>query len=232
MNARFHRVNPTDDPKSNPVEKEHRAMNRTSIVVIAGLLAAACSSGKSTEPMSHDMHAAELRGIAAQNTPEVNAGLAEIRRVTAQFHDVDKAIAAGYTVWSPNPFAAGATCPTSSEGNMGYHLVNVPLRGGAANPAAADATIDLLRPEMLLYEKQTNGKVRLVGVEYIVFKAAWEAAHGVGAPAPQILGQPLLASSHTFPGGTGNIDHYELHVWTWSPNPLGMFYPWNPEISC
>ena len=115
---------------------------------------------------------------------------------------------------------------------MGYHLVNVPLRGGAANPAAGDATIDLLEPEMLLYEKQANGKIKLVGVEYIVFKAAWETANGAGAPPPEILGQPLLASSHTFPGGTGNIDHYELHVWVWSPNPLGMFYPWNPDISC
>lgn len=115
---------------------------------------------------------------------------------------------------------------------MGYHLVNVPLRGGAGNPAGGNAIVDLLQPEMLLYEKKANGKVRLVGVEYIVFKAAWEAANGIGAAPPEILGQPLLASSHTFPGGTGNIDHYELHVWVWSPNPLGMFYPWNPDITC
>lgn len=207
-------------------------MNRTPIALWALLVGTACGGEKGTEPMNHKMDASALRGIAAQNTPEVNAGLAEIRRVTASFQDPDKAIAAGYTAWSPNPFATGATCPSSSEGKMGYHLVNVPLRGGAANPAAGDATIDLLEPEMLLYEKQANGKIKLVGVEYIVFKAAWETANGVGAPPPEILGQPLLASSHTFPGGTGNIDHYELHVWVWSPNPLGMFYPWNPDISC
>jgi len=70
------------------------------------------------------------------------------------------------------------------------------------------------------------------GVEYLVFTAAWEAAQGAGAPPPQVLGQPLPASSHAFPGGTGSIAHYELHAWIWSPNPLGMFYPYNPDISC
>jgi hypothetical protein len=211
---------------------ETQIMYRLPILLNTILVVTACSGGQGTDPMSHDMQAESLRGIAAQNTPEVNSGLAEIRRVTAAFHDVDEAVAGGYTAWSPNPFATGATCPSNAEGNMGYHLVNVPLRGGAANPAAGDATIDLLAPEMLLYEKRANGKMRLVGVEYIVFKAAWEAAHGVGAPPPAVLGQPLLASSHTFPGGTGSIAHYELHVWIWSPNPLGMFYPWNPDISC
>ncbi len=47
---------------------------------------------------------------------------------------------------------------------MGYHRVNVPLRGGAANPAAGDAVIDLTQPEMLLYEKTSTGAIQLVGV--------------------------------------------------------------------
>jgi hypothetical protein len=162
----------------------------------------------------------------------VLAGLAEIRRVTAPYHDLDAAMAAGYTAWSPNPFAPNATCPSSPLGNMGYHLVNVALRGGAADPAAGDAVIDLLRPEMLLYEKRPDGQMHLVGVEYIVFKAAWERVHGVGAAPPEVLGQPLLASSHTFPGNANPIAHYELHVWVWTNNPLGMFSPWNPTVTC
>jgi hypothetical protein len=206
-------------------------MHRKSISIVA-LLVSACSTEAPVEPTNHDVHSAESLRLVMANSAEVNAGLAQIRRATAKFHDYEKAIEAGYTAWSPNPLVSGSTCPTSSEGNMGYHLVNVPLRGGAANPAAGDAEVTLLEPEMLLYEKKPNGKLRLVGVEYIVFKAAWEAEHGIGAPPPEILGQPLLASSHTFPGGTGNIDHYELHVWAWSPNPLGTFYPWNPSITC
>ena len=139
---------------------------------------------------------------------------------------------AGYTAWSPDPTVTGSTCPTSTLGNMGYHRVNVPLRGGAANPAAGDAVIDLTQPEMLLYEKTSTGAIQLVGVEYIVFKAAWERDHGAGAAPPEILGHPLLASSHTFPGNAAPIDHYELHVWVWKDNPLGMFEPYNPVITC
>ncbi|HEX6576597.1 MAG TPA: hypothetical protein VF042_16635 [Gemmatimonadaceae bacterium] len=207
-------------------------MYRKVLWILAVTAAAACRpSSEAVQPMNHDMHdMSALRDPSFEKSPEVQSGLAQIRQVTATFHDLDSATAAGYTAWSPNP--AVETCPANTQGKMGYHRVNVPLRGGAANPAAGDAVIDLERPEMLLYEKMANGKMRLVGVEYIVFKAAWERVNGVGAPPPEILGQPLLFSSHTFPGGTGNIDHYELHVWVWSPNPLGMFYPWNPNISC
>ena len=207
-------------------------MHRAISLVLATALTVACRADDPVQPMmDHDMAAmAALKNPSFEQSAEVQSGLAEIRRATARFHDIDKAIAAGYTVWSPDP--ATTACPSNSEGNMGYHRVNVSLRGSAANPAAGDAVIDLTRPEMLLYEKMANGKMRLVGVEYLVFTAAWEAAHGAGAAPPEILGQPLLASSHTFPGGTGSIPHYELHVWAWSPNPLGMFYPWNPDISC
>ena len=165
-------------------------------------------------------------------SPEVQAGLAQIRAATARFHDTDEATAAGYTAWSPDPTAVNATCPSNAEGKMGYHRVNLSLRGPAADPSNADATINVERPEMLLYEKMANGKLRLAGVEYLVFTAAWERVQGVGAAPPEVLGQPLLASAHTFPGGTGNIPHYELHIWVFQPNPLGMFYPWNPRISC
>lgn len=208
-----------------------RKMHRVALSLLAVAAAAACKATDPSQPMDHDMAAmVALRNPALEKSAEVQSGLAEIRRITATFHDLDSATVAGYTAWSPNP-ASGA-CPSSPEGNMGYHRVNLALRGSAANPETADAVIDIDHPEMLLYEKRNDGTMRLVGVEYIVFKAAWEAAHGVGAAPPQILGQPLLASSHTFPGGTGSIPHYELHVWVWSPNPLGMFYPWNPKISC
>jgi len=205
-------------------------MHRATITFFALATALGCRSSDPVQPMSHSPHQLALKNPALEQSAEVQSGLAEIRKATAQFHDLDKATAAGYTVWSPDP--ATTACPSSAEGNMGYHRVNLGLRGSAANPAAADQTIDLTHPEMLLYEKMGNGKMRLVGVEYLVFKAAWETAHGSGAAPPEILGQPLLLSSHTFPGGTGNIPHYELHVWVWSPNPLGMFYPWNPDITC
>lgn len=210
-------------------------MKRTSLAVLILSALAACEAAPPTTPNAYPPDLAVLHEGSSgdhQLTAEVRAGLARIRHATARFHDVDRAMAADYTVWSPDPFAPGATCPSSPEGQMGYHLVNVGLRGGAGVPAAGDANIDLKYPEMLLYEKRADGKMHLVGVEYLVFQAAWERVHGVGAGPPEILGQPLLLSSHSFTAGGPPIPHYELHVWVWRPNPLGMFYPWNPRVSC
>lgn len=48
-----------------------------------------------------------------------------------------------------------------------------------------------------------------------------------------LLGQKVPFSTHPFPPLTDyNVDHYELHVWIWKPNPNGMFSHWNPAISC
>jgi hypothetical protein len=210
-------------------------MGRQTLAVLTLLGFAACAEQAptvvTTDANAHASHAAPSRDLGDLG-PEVLADLAQVRQVTARFHDLDAAFAAGYTVWSPDPFALNATCPSSAEGNMGYHRVNVSLRGGAADPAAGDATIDPLRPEMLLYEKRPDGNVHLVGVEYLVFTAAWERENGAGAAPPEVFGKPLLPSTHTFPGNPNPIPHYELHVWIWTSNPLGMFYPWNPTVSC
>ena len=159
-------------------------------------------------------------------------GINQIRQISDPYHDLAAATAAGYTAWSPDPTVTGATCPSSADGKMGYQRVNVAYRGSAADPANGDAEIDLTKPEMLLYEKTTTGSLSLVGVESLVFKAAWERVHGAGAAPPEILGHPFLASTHTFAGNTSPIDHYELHVWVWKDNPNGMFAPYNPGVTC
>ena len=212
-------------------------MIRKTLTALAFVAATGCADEARTvapdamDHADHAGHASASRRVGSFGA-EVLASLAEVRQATARFHDIDAAFAAGYTVWSPDPFAPNASCPTSAEGNMGYHLVNVGLRGGAANPAAGDAVIDPLLPEMLLYEKRLDGKTHLIGVEYLVFTAAWERVNGAGAAPPEVFGEPLPASLHTFPGNPNPIPHYELHVWLWTSNPLGMFYPWNPTVSC
>lgn len=207
-------------------------MLRRSLPAFALTMLVGCNTETAPVAVRHDMGQPTATRSVGPLGPDVLAQLAQVRQLTATYHDLDAAKSAGYTVWSPDPFASNATCPSSSEGKMGYHLVNVPLRGGAANPAAGDAVIDPMHPEMLLYEKRADGQVHLVGVEYIVFKAAWERVHGAGAAPPQVFGQPLLYSSHTFPGNPDPIPHYELHVWIFTSNPLGMFYPWNPNVTC
>ena len=158
----------------------------------------------------------------AGNSP-LAPGLAALRNATDQFHDEALALAAGY-----RPSAAG--CESSATGAMGIHYGHPSLLGvvrGSKPVTGTDAVIDPLRPEVLMYEPQEDGGRRLVGVEFVVYRAAWDALH---QQPPVFFGVPFDkkfgAEAH------GHADHYELHVWLWRHNPLGMFEPWNPKVSC
>lgn len=151
--------------------------------------------------------------------------LAAARAATAQFHDIEVAVAAGYALGSP--------CESRAEGAMGHHYPNrslLGIRGVRGTPPLVwgdDAVIDLRQPEVLLYEPQADGSKRLVAVEYVVFAAAWDA---VNSEPPTFAGVPFEYKEGV--EAHGFEPHYELHVWVWRHNPLGMFYAWNPNVSC
>lgn len=164
--------------------------------------------------------------------PSVDEQLEQVRAATEGYANIESARAAGYTVWSPDPTPTTATCASDPSGRMGYHLVNTSLRGSPADPVNGDAVLDPLKPEMLLWEKRPDGTMHLVGVEYLVFRAAWERVHGADAAPPQLFGQPVPLSTHAFTPGGAEVPHYEVHVWLYEANPLGMFAPWNPNVTC
>jgi hypothetical protein len=145
--------------------------------------------------------------------------LAEVRAATAKFTDVATAQAAGYGQLVD---AAGIACIDNSAGGMGIHYVNLDL---VLNP-----TLDPARPEVLVYEPDKHGNLRLVAVEYVVFESDWQGNH------PSLFGEQF----HRMPGAGesepqnryGLPAFYELHVWAWKHNPSGMFGDWNPKVSC
>jgi hypothetical protein len=152
-----------------------------------------------------------------------NTGLSDARAATAQFHEIDAARAAGYTVEVAD--LNNVTCIDDSVGHtggMGIHFLN---------PNLLDANVDESTPELVIYEPTKNGGMRLVAVEYLVVKSVWDAAHGgPGAAAPTLFGQ----SMELVPAGNryGLPDFYELHAWIWKNNPLGMHNDWNPDVTC
>src|SRR4029078_9220216 len=89
-----------------------------------------------------------------------------------------------------------------------------------------DGAIDPLTPEALVYEPMPGGQLRLVGVEYVVFKADWDKNH---SSPPQLFNHTFF----TIPAGNryGLPDFYELHAWIWRPNPSGIFQNWNPNVT-
>jgi hypothetical protein len=127
--------------------------------------------------------------------------VAAIRQATAPFHDISKAEAAEYQLLD--------VCFEDPAGGMGFHYVNPGL--------IADPEVAVTRPEALVYEPTSNGRLKLVGVEYI-------AALPETAPPPVVSG--LDMEMHWNPA----VGLWVLHAYVWKPNPAGMFEDWNPRI--
>jgi hypothetical protein len=139
--------------------------------------------------------------------------LQSLKAATARYHSFKQALRAGYSV-------AGEPCVASPDGTMGIHAVNAALM--------ADPAIKTLRPEILLYVRKANGKLRLVGVEY--WKADVDGDLTTDDDRPSVLGHPF---DGPMPGHNPTMPvHYDLHVWIWKTNPSGLFAPFNPALSC
>jgi hypothetical protein len=135
-----------------------------------------------------------------------------VQDVTRRFKNIREAEKAGYV----EQFG----CVSGSDsGAMGVHMVNGAL--------VADPALDVRRPELLVYEPQPNGYMKLVAADYLVLKDAWDAQN----PAPpELMGQLF----HLFeaPNRFGLPAFYTLHVWAWKENPHGAFVNWHPTVSC
>jgi hypothetical protein len=141
--------------------------------------------------------------------------LAQVRKATAQFHRVEVAQEAGYKLGYNEAFPLDHCIAHPTAGAMGYHYFNIDLIN--------DISVDALEPEGAVYAPGPNGQRNLVAVEWIVPKAAWEAAGNTEPPS--VLGQPM----HVLNPALG---WYILHAWVWSHNPSGMFEDWNPKVVC
>jgi hypothetical protein len=75
-------------------------------------------------------------------------------------------------------------------------------------------------PELLLYEPERHGRLRLVAVEYIIPYSA----HSRSAAPPVLFGQEFRQND--------TFALWGLHVWLWKLNPRGLFADWNPRVNC
>lgn len=165
--------------------------------------------------------------------------LEELKALTEKYKDVKVALAEGY-VQDPSGMCEVAENMgrPASDGAMGIHYVLMSQAGVTAppNPRVDGNGVhtDFRKPTVLLYEPQADGSLALVGVENLVFEAAWKAA-GHTAP-PTFHGKPYehmaddpatpLDEAHNF------MPHYDRHVWIHRENPKGVFTPFNPAVTC
>jgi hypothetical protein len=102
------------------------------------------------------------------------------------------------------------------KGAMGVHFVNLTIQGPP----------DPLKPNVLIYEPVGKGKLKLVAAEWLVPLA-------VAKGRPSLLGQPFQGPMEGHePLIPKDFHHYDLHAWLFKDNPLGMFSPTNPDVSC
>ena len=103
-----------------------------------------------------------------------------------------------------------------AKGAMGVHFVNLTIQGPP----------DPTKPNVLIYEPLGQGKLKLVAAEWLVPLA-------VAKERPMLLGQPFQGPMEghepLIPQG---FHHYDLHAWLFKDNPLGMFVPTNPNVTC
>jgi hypothetical protein len=151
-------------------------------------------------------------GKSSDSEKKQNDLIQIIRESTARFRDVEVAKAEGYQLLF-------GCVSGESAGAMGLHYVNVSLIG--------DDVLDPTRPEIVIYEPRPDGRLRLIGADFLVFTDVWHANH---ADTPQLMGQLL----HLFesPNRFGLPDFYTLHVWAWKENPSGAFVNWHANVSC
>jgi hypothetical protein len=135
-----------------------------------------------------------------------------VREGTKQYINVNNATAAGY-----GPFL-GCVAGTD-HGAMGVHYVNGTLLG--------NLTLDPAQPQALIYEP-SNGKMKFVGVEFILDAASWLAANNNTPPV-------LNGQVFNFVGAPNRFNipsFFELHVWAWRDNPQGAYVDWNNQVTC
>jgi hypothetical protein len=152
-------------------------------------------------------------GIALAGSPRSETTVAS--EATAAFHDVGKALAAGYAPSDFPGLPGSAECFQSAEGGMGIHYIN-----GAY---LTDGVIDAAKPEALVYEPRENGKLKLVALEYVIFQS--DSPGG----APSLFGDEFAPNDGV---ALGVPPLYTLHAWIWQPNPTGLLEPWNPTVQC
>jgi hypothetical protein len=161
----------------------------------------------------HSHASAPQQEMTPEQQRNVGALVKTVREATERFKDVSAAEAEGY--------ALQFGCVSGDDfGAMGLHYVN----GALVNSGVIDAT----HPQIVLYEAQPNGSLKLTGADYLVLADAWDANHpGV---TPQLMGQIFhyFASPNRF----GLPAFYTLHVWAWKENPKGAFVNWHPHVSC
>lgn len=161
-----------------------------------------------------------------------------MRTATEKYKNVEVALSEGFI---PDPSGhcvdAAAEGLPAEWGGMGIHYLRPDLLKLAPPGDRVDGAsthTDFMAPAILLYEPQADGSLELVGVENLVFKAAWLADGNDGPPVLNNREWDHMSDDPNTPGDEahGFMPHFDQHVWLFRDNPSGDLMPFNPMVTC
>jgi hypothetical protein len=190
--------------------RQFAAQHKNSI--LAAVLMCICPLGTFAQSGHSHSSAAQTQEIAADQKSQAGELIRIVRENTERFKDVAAAERAGYTL------TFGCVSGPDS-GAMGLHYVNFDLVG--------KGVLDPTQPQIVIYEAQPDGRLKLIGADFLVDAAQWNSTH---KDPPELMGQLF----HLFdaPNRFRLNAFYTLHVWAWKDNPNGAFVNWHPNVSC
>ena len=163
--------------------------------------------------------------VTAAQRVVLNRQLADAKAATAEYRDIAAARADGY--FQVTQFIPG----------LGLHMVNLQVANTAFDPA---------HPQILLYEPETDGSLRLVGVAYQFkhtddtppagFTGGSDVWHYHTNLCFQKGGSVTIASDAAACRAVGGLYFQKqtawlLHAWVWKTNPHGVFTEVNPNVA-
>jgi hypothetical protein len=177
---------------------------RRPLMIVASLALTACVD-RTLAPRAELARPPELLNANRSTNGDENATIAEVRRATARYHDVDAAVADGFVP------VVDECEDRLDEGRVGIPYANF--------DRLLDGVLDPSKPDALLYEPGKNGRLVLVAAELAIPYPLWNAA-----TAPSFLGHAFQREDE--------FGVYGLHLWVWRDNPNGTFAIGNPRVSC
>src|SRR5262250_2508978 len=138
-------------------------------------------------------HSHEGQQSTSDQQKNASALLKIVRQATERFKDVSVAEKEGY--------ALQFGCVSGPDsGAMGLHYVN----GDIVNSGVIDPT----HPQIVIYEPTPDGKLKLIGADFLVIASVWDAKN---QGPPELMGQ--LFHYFESPNRFGLPAFYTLHVW-------------------
>src|SRR5256885_650329 len=169
----------------------HEGTMRRTVQLLAGIAILGGCRGEQI-PTEATARAGSQAAASQSFGANVNKDLAALRRATARFQQFEAATAAGWSA-KITPCMTGSD-PNQTAGGMGFHY---------GNQALIDGTASVEKPQLLLYEPEKNGRLRLVAVEYIIPYSL----HPSDAAAPVLFEREF---KHVDAFGV-----WGLHAWVW-----------------